>query len=67
MLSRFALGLVVAGLLTNLLLVLLLLADAALPGQLSLGVAAVLAALSGLALVGGLVMLEPWRGTAGTS
>lgn len=67
MLSRFALGLVVTGLLTNLLLVLLLLADAALPGQLSLGMAALLAAGSGVALVGGLVLLEPWHGSAETS
>lgn len=59
--SRFALSLVVMGLLMNTLLVLLLLGDAMLPMRLSLSAAAVLAVLGGVSLVGGLVMIEPRR------
>ncbi|MES2713072.1 MAG: hypothetical protein V4653_15945 [Pseudomonadota bacterium] len=59
--SRIALGLVVTGLMMNLLLVLLLLGDAMLPMRLSLSAAAALAAVGGVALVGGLTMIEPRR------
>jgi len=59
--SRFALSLVIAGLLMNALLVLLLLGDALLPMRLSLSAAAALAIMGGIALVGGLTMIEPRR------
>ncbi len=59
--SRIALGLVVTGLLMNMLLVLLLLGDAMLPMRLSLTAAAALAAVGGGALVGGLALIEPRR------
>ena len=58
---RFALGLVALGLALNLLLVVLLVGDAALPGRLSLSAAAVLAAVSGLSLISGLALLEPGK------
>lgn len=57
--SRIALGLVVTGLLMNMLLVLLLLGDAILPMRLSLTAAAALAVVGGGALVGGLALIEP--------
>ena len=57
--SRIALGLVVTGLLMNMLLVLLLLGDAVLPMRLSLTAAAALAVVGGGALVGGLALIEP--------
>ena len=59
--SRIALGLVVTGLLMNMLLVVLLLGDAMLPMRLSLTAAAALAVVGGGALVGGLALLEPRR------
>ncbi|MBR0656199.1 hypothetical protein [Plastoroseomonas arctica] len=59
--SRFALSLVIMGLLMNALLVLLLLGDALLPMRLSLSAAAVLAVAGGVSLVGGLTMIEPRR------
>ena len=59
--TRFALVLVVTGLLMNMLLVLLLLGDAMLPMRLSLSAAAALAVIGGGALVGGLAMIEPRR------
>lgn len=59
--SRIALGLVVTGLLMNMLLVLLLLGDAILPMRLSLTAAAALAVVGGGALVGGLALIEPRR------
>lgn len=57
--TRFALGLVVTGLLLNLLLVVLLLGDTLLPLKLSLSAAAALAAAGGLALTVGLALVEP--------
>ncbi len=59
--SRIALGLVVTGLLMNMLLVVLLLGDAVLPMRLSLTAAAALAVVGGGALVGGLALIEPRR------
>ena len=59
--SRIALGLVVTGLLMNMLLVVLLLGDAMLPMRLSLTAAAALAVVGGGALVGGLALLDPRR------
>lgn len=50
-----------AGLIGNLLLVLLLLGDATAPGRLPLAVAAVLALGGGALMVAGLMMLEPRR------
>lgn len=58
---RFALGLVALGLLSILLTVALVLGDATLPGGIPPMAAALLAALGGLALVGGLWLLEPGR------
>ncbi|MDB5316565.1 MAG: hypothetical protein JWO26_391 [Rhodospirillales bacterium] len=57
--SRFALSLVIIGLMMNMLLVLLLLGDAMLPMRLSLSAAAALALSGGCALVAGLAMIEP--------
>jgi hypothetical protein len=57
--TRFALGLVVTGLLMNLLLVALLLGDTLLPLKLSLSAAAALAAVGGVALTAGLALIEP--------
>lgn len=59
--SRIALGLVVSGLLMNMLLVVLLLGDAMLPMRLSLTAAAALAVVGGGALVAGLALIEPRR------
>jgi hypothetical protein len=59
---RTALGLVVVGLLAILLTVLLVMGDATLPGRVPPLAAALLAGLGGLALVGGLWLLEPRRG-----
>jgi hypothetical protein len=56
---RIALGLVVLGLLAVLLTVALVMGDAMLPGRVPPFAAAVLAALGGLSLVGGLWLLEP--------
>jgi hypothetical protein len=58
---RFALGLVVVGLLSVLLTVLLVMGDATLPGGLPPFAAALLAGLGGLSLVCGLWLLEPRR------
>lgn len=58
---RLALGLVLAGLVSILLTVLLVLGEATLPGRLSPFVAALLAGFGGLALVAGLWLLEPRR------
>lgn len=55
------LSLIGAGLLGNLLLVLLLLGDATAPGRLPLAVAAMLALGGGALMLIGLVMLEPRR------
>ncbi|WP_270934502.1 hypothetical protein [Falsiroseomonas oryzae] len=60
---RFALGLVVVGLLAILLTVLLVMGDATLPGGVPPFAAALLAGLGGLSLVGGLALLEPRGGT----
>lgn len=61
---RFALLLVMFGLLAILLTVLLVMGDATLPGRVPPFAAALLAGTGGLALVGGLCMLEPrGRGT----
>jgi hypothetical protein len=57
--SRFALSLVIMGLVMNMLLVLLLLGDAMLPMRLSLSAAAALALSGGCAIVAGLAMIEP--------
>jgi hypothetical protein len=59
---RFALGLVVVGLSAILLTVLLVLGEATLPGRVPPLAAAALAGLGGVALVGGLWLLEPRRG-----
>jgi len=59
---RFALGLVAAGLILNLLLVVLILGDAFGPGRLSHGIAAGMAVLGGALLLGGLALLEPRLG-----
>ncbi|NGM19160.1 hypothetical protein G3576_03975 [Roseomonas stagni] len=66
---RFALSLVVLGLMAILLTVLLVLGDATLPGRVPPFFAAVLAGLGGVSLVAGLWMLdgagpEEGRGTA---
>jgi len=53
--------LITAGLLGNLLLVVLLLGDATAPGRVPLVVAAVLAIGGGALMLGGLRMLEPRR------
>ena len=58
---RFALGLVVVGLLAILLTVLLVMGDATLPGRVPPLAAAILAGLGGVLLVGGLWLLEPRR------
>ncbi|HEY4251520.1 MAG TPA: hypothetical protein VGM87_09980 [Roseomonas sp.] len=60
--TRFALGLVVTGLLLNLLLVVLLLGDAMLPLKLSLSAAAALAVAGGVTLTVGLALVEPRQG-----
>ena len=56
---RIALGLCVTGLLSILLTVVLVMGDATLPGRMPPFAAAALAGLGGLALVGGLWLLEP--------
>ncbi|WP_237212911.1 hypothetical protein [Falsiroseomonas oryziterrae] len=56
---RIAFGLVVAGLACILLTVVLVMGDATLPGRLPPFAAALLAGLGGVALVGGLCLLEP--------
>lgn len=56
-----SLSLIVAGLLTNLALVLMLLGDAAAPGRLPLPAAALLALFGGALLLAGLWTLEPRR------
>ena len=58
---RTALGLVVVGLVSVLLTVLLVMGEATLPGRVPPFAAAVLAALGGILLVGGLWLLEPPR------
>lgn len=58
---RFALGLVVVGLLSILFTVLLVMGDATLPGRVPPLAAAILAGLGGVLLVGGLWLLEPRR------
>ena len=58
---RIALGFVVLGLLAILLTVVLVMGDATLPGRVPPMVAALLAGLGGLSLVGGLWLLEPGR------
>ena len=58
---RTALGLVVVGLLSILLTVLLVMGEATLPGRVPPLAAAMLAGLGGVALVGGLWLLEPRR------
>jgi hypothetical protein len=56
---RFALGLVAAGLILNLLLVVVILGDVVGPGRLSHGFAAAVAGLGGLFLLVGLALIEP--------
>jgi uncharacterized membrane protein YqjE len=56
---RFALALVLLGLVSVLLTVVLVMGDATLPGRLPPFLAAMLAGLGGIALVGGLWLLEP--------
>jgi hypothetical protein len=56
---RFALGLVVVGLLSILLTVTLVMGDAVIPGRLPPLAAALLAAVGGMSLVGGLCLIEP--------
>ena len=56
---RFALGLVVVGLLSILLTVLLVMGEATLPGRLPPLAAALLAGLGGVSMVAGLWLLEP--------
>jgi uncharacterized membrane protein YqjE len=58
---RFALALVLLGLVSVLLTVVLVMGDATLPGRLPPFLAAMLAGLGGIALVGGLWLLEPRR------
>jgi hypothetical protein len=58
---RFALGLVVVGLLSILLTLVLVMGEATLPGRVPPMVAALLAGFGGVALVGGLWLLEPRR------
>jgi len=53
---------IVAGLVGNLLLVVLLLGDATAPGRIPLAAAAVLALGGAALMLGGLMMLEPRRG-----
>jgi len=60
---RIALGLVVLGLLAILLTVVLVMGDATLPGRVPPMAAALLAGFGGLALVGGLWLLEPRGGS----
>ncbi len=55
------LAMIAAGLVGNLLLVLLLLGDATAPGRLPLALAAMLALGGGALLLGGLMLLEPKR------
>jgi hypothetical protein len=64
---RTALGLVVVGLLAILLTVLLVMGDATLPGRVPPLAAALLAGLGGVALVGGLWLLEPRGGESRTA
>lgn len=56
---RIALSLVLAGLFAILVTVLLVMGDATLPGRVPPMVAALLAGLGGVSLVGGLWLLEP--------
>ncbi len=63
---RFALLLVLFGLMAVLLTVLLVMGDATLPGRVPMLAAALLAGLGGVSLVGGLFLLEP-RATHGQS
>jgi hypothetical protein len=56
---RLALGLVVVGLIAVLLTVLLVMGEATLPGRLPPLLAALLAGIGGVSLVGGLFLLEP--------
>jgi hypothetical protein len=58
---RFALGLVVVGLLSVLLTLALVMGEATLPGRVPPLAAALLAGFGGVALVGGLSLLEPRR------
>jgi hypothetical protein len=58
---RFALGLVVVGLLSILATLILVMGEATLPGRVPPMVAALLAGFGGLSLVGGLWLLEPRR------
>jgi|GEM_PF-1356915 len=60
---RIAFGLVLAGLVSILLTVLLVMGDATLPGRLPPFAAAMLAGLGGVALVCGLWLLEPRGGS----
>lgn len=55
------LAMIAAGLIGNLLLVLLLLGDATAPGRVPLAAAALLALGGGALLLGGLMLLEPRR------
>lgn len=57
----FPIALIAAGLLGNLLLVVMLLGDATAPGRVPLAVAAVLAIGGGALMLGGLRLLEPRR------
>ncbi|MGG5808756.1 hypothetical protein [Falsiroseomonas sp. CW058] len=59
---RFALLLVMSGLLAILLTLLLVMGDATLPGRVPPFAAALLAGLGGVLLVGGLFLIEPGRG-----
>ena len=59
---RFALGLVILGLVSTLLTVVLVLGEATLPGRLPPLTAAMMAGFGGLSLVCGLWMLEPKKG-----
>ncbi|WP_372623657.1 hypothetical protein [Falsiroseomonas sp.] len=56
---RFALSLVLLGLVSVLMTVILVMGDATLPGRVPPFLAALLAGLGGVALVGGLWLLEP--------
>ncbi|HEV7268856.1 MAG TPA: hypothetical protein VGN83_28715 [Falsiroseomonas sp.] len=56
---RFALSLVLLGLVSVLMTVVLVMGDATLPGRVPPSLAALLAGLGGIALVSGLWLLEP--------